>query len=221
MVKRKKPFKAYLPAIIGGLFLLGSIVMIVRFIVNIETEPAKRERKIQTITLTPPPPPPPPPPKMETIPEPEPEPQQIEEQVEPEPEDIPDVADEAPPGDLGLDAEGTAGSDGFGLAARKGGKGLFGGGAGSPFAWYGNIIKNDILDLLSEREELRKQGYTAIVKLWVNPDGSVSRFELARGSNDADIDDLLTSLINKYKKVDEIPPPGMGQPIKLKITSRI
>lgn len=220
MTTRKKRLKAYLPIIIGGLVLLGSIILIVRFIASMETKPVKKEKKIQTITLTQPPPPPPPPPKMEKIPEPEPE--QIEEQVEPEPEEIPDVADEAPPGDLGLDAEGTAGSDSFGLAARKGGRGLLGGGGeGSPFAWYGNIIKNDILDILSDREELRKKGYTAIVKLWVNPDGSVNRFELARGSNDADIDDLLTNLINKYKKVGEIPPPGMEQPVKLKITSRI
>jgi len=147
---------------------------------------------------------------------------QMEEHVQQMEEPIPDVADEAPPGDLGLDAEGTAGSDAFGLAARKGGTGLLGGGGrGSPFAWYGNIIKNGILDILAEREELRKISYSAIVKLWVNPDGSVNRFELARGSNDADIDELLSSLISKYRKVGEIPPPGMEQPVKLKITSRI
>lgn len=220
MTKRKKHFRVYLPAIIGSLILSVSIVLIVRFIMDMESKPVKKERKIQAITLTQPPPPPPPPPKIEKIPEPEPE--QIEEQVEQEPEEIPDVADEAPPGDLGLDAEGTAGSDSFGLAARKGGRGLLGGGGeGSPFAWYGNIIKNDILDILDDREDLRKKGYTAIVKLWINPDGSVNRFELARGSNDSEIDNLLAGLINKYRNVNEIPPPGMEQPIKLKITSRI
>lgn len=145
----------------------------------------------------------------------------MQEQAEPEPEEIPDVADEAPPGDLGLDAEGSAGADGFGLAARKGGKGLLGGGGGNPFAWYGNIIKNDILELLSDKEELRRKGYTAIIKLWVKADGSIERFELARGSNDPAIDDLLANMLGKYKKINEPLPPGMEQPIKLKITSRI
>jgi len=221
MTKRKKHFRVYIPSIIGATILLVSVVFIVRFIMDMEGKPAKKEKKIQPITLTQPPPPPPPPPKVEEPPPPEPE-EQIEEQVEPEPEDTPDVADEPPPGDLGLDAEGTAGSDSFGLAARKGGRGLLGGGGeGSPFAWYGNIVKNDILEILGEREDLRKKGYTAIIKLWVNPDGSVNRFELARGSNDPEIDSLLADLINDYRKVGEIPPPGMEQPIKLKITSRI
>ena len=133
---------------------------------------------------------------------------------------MPDVADEAPPGDLGLDAEGSAGSDAFGLAARKGGRGLFGGG-GNPFAWYGNIIKNDLMDLLAEREDLRRKGYTAILKLWVEPDGKIKRYELAKGSNDPQIDELLAKEIGKYNKIKEPPPAGMEQPIKLKITSRI
>jgi protein TonB len=111
---------------------------------------------------------------MEKIKEPEPE---------PEPEPMPD---EAPARDLGLDADGSAGSDGFGLAARKGGTGLFGG--GNPFAWYGGIIKNDIVNLLSNYEQLRRKGYTAIVKIWLRTDGSIERFELSRGSNDAEID---------------------------------
>ncbi|MDD5276166.1 MAG: TonB C-terminal domain-containing protein [Methylovulum sp.] len=219
MTKHKKHFRAYLPTIIGGLILVGAIVLIVHLISNMEEKPAKKERKIQTVTLTQPPPPPPPPPKIEKPPEPEPE--QLEEQPEPEPEEMPDVADEAPPGDLGLDAEGTTGSDGFGLTGKPGGKGLFGGGGGNPYAWYGNIIKNDILDIISEREDLRRKGYTAIIKLWVDPDGTVKRFELTRGSNDSEIDDLLTRLVGKYKKINEPPPPGMEQPIKLKITSRI
>ena len=131
MTKQQR-FRRYLPSIAGGLILIVLIGFIIHFISNIKDKPEKKERKIQAISLTKPPPPPPPPPKVEKPPEPEPE-EKIE-QPEPEPEDIPDVADEPPPGDLGLDAEGTAGSDGFGLAARKGGRGLFGGG-GNPFSW--------------------------------------------------------------------------------------
>lgn len=217
MADKAKAFRAYLPWIIGVLVLLGAIALIIQLISKMENKPEKKERKIQTVTLAPPPPPPPPP-KIERPPEPEPE-QKLEEQAEPE--KLPDVPDEAPPRDLGLDAEGTAGSDGFGLAARKGGKGLFGGGSGNPFAWYGNLVKNDLVGLLSEKDALRRKGYTAILKLWVEADGSIQRFELAKGSNDKDIDELLQRVIAQYRKISEPPPPGMEQPIKLKITSNL
>lgn len=222
MTKRKKNrLLAHLPMVLGALILLGSIGAIIHLISNMENKPAKKERKVQMISLDKPPPPPPPPPKVEKPPEPELK-EELHEEVEQEPEDLPDVSDEPPPGDLGLDAEGSAGSDGFGLAARKGGKGLLGNGAGGdPYAWYGAIIKNDILDILSEREELRRKGYTAVIKMWIDTDGSIKRFELARGSNDSEIDDLLNQLLSKYRRVNEPLPPGMEQPIRLKITSRI
>lgn len=220
MTQPAKKTRTYLPFVISGLFLFGTIALVIHFIGQLEDKPQKRERKIQTVTLAPlPPPPPPPQQKIEKPPEPE--EQKIEEQAEPEPERLPDVPEEAAPRDLGLDAEGSAGSDGFGLAARKGGKGLFGGGGGNPYAWYGNLIKNDLVSLLSEKDALRRKGYTAIVKFWVKADGSIERFELARGSNDNDIDELLQKTISHYHKINEAPPPGMQQPIKLKITSSV
>lgn len=214
----KKTWRAYLPTIIGVLLAITLGGYVVKVIMDfIDQKPVKAERKIQPITLLKPPPPPPPPPKVEKPPEPEIE--KIEE-LETESEPMPDTPDEAPARDLGLDAEGTAGSDGFGLAARKGGTGLFGGG-GNPYAWYGGIVKNQLVTLLSDRDELRRKGYTAIVKIWLKTDGSVDRIELSRGSNDAEIDDILTRTLNKLTRVAEAPPPGMQQPIKLKITSRI
>lgn len=219
-MSQKKHFRVYIPQIIGGLLAVLAIFFVVKTIVGfINEKPAKNEKKIQPITLLKPPPPPPPPPKVETPPPP-PEVKKID-QPEPEPEPEPETPpDEAPARDLGLDAEGTAGSDGFGLAARKGGTGLFGGG-GNPYAYYGGLVKKDITELLSGHDELRRKGYYAIVKVWLKSDGTVERFELAKGSNDAEIDDILERLLGKFKKVAEPPPPGMQQPIKLKITSRV
>ncbi|MDD1621565.1 MAG: TonB C-terminal domain-containing protein [Methylococcaceae bacterium] len=219
-MSQKKHFRVYVPRIIGGLLAALAIFYVVKVIVGfIDEKPARSEKKIQPITLMKPPPPPPPPPKVETPPPPEVK-QKIEE-PEPEPEPMPETPpDEAPARDLGLDAEGTAGSDGFGLAARKGGNGLFGGG-GNPFGYYGGLVKNDILSLLSSHDELRRKGYTAIVKVWLKPDGAVERVELAKGSNDAEIDEILGRLLDKFKKVAEPPPPGMQQPIKLRISSRV
>jgi len=219
-MSKNKNLRVYLPRIIGGLVLITAVFYLIKVIGRfIDEQPAKIEKKIQPITILKPPPPPPPPPKVE---EPPPEPE-VEEKIEeptPEPEPLPDVPDEQPAGDTGLDAEGTAGSDAFGLVGRKGGRGLLGGG-GNPYAGYARSIKESLLDILSEHDELRRKNYSAVVKIWLNSDGSVSRYELARGSNDAEIDSLLHKLIGKFRKANEAPPAGMEQPIKLKISSRL
>lgn len=213
---KKKHFRVYLPRIVGGVIAAVAVFFIVRTIMDfINQKPSRDERKIQPITILKPPPPPPPPPKVETPPPPE-----VKEKIEePEPEPVPDTPDEAPARDLGLDAEGTAGSDAFGLAARKGGSGLFGG--GDPYAHYGNRVKNEILNLLQGHEELRRKSYSAIVKIWLKSDGSLDRFELSKGSSDEHIDEVLTKILDRYKGSGEPVPPGMQQPIKFKISSRV
>jgi protein TonB len=213
----KKHFRVYIPRIIGGLLAIGAIVFVVKLITGFVEDKPKNEKKIQPITLLKPPPPPPPPPKIETPPPPEIK-QQIDE-PQPDPEPLPDTPDDAPARDLGLDAEGTAGSDAFGLAARKGGTGMFGG--GDPHVHYGNMVKNDIVQLLAGHDELRRKSYSAVVKIWLKSDGSMDRFELSKGSNDAGIDEILTQVLEKYKKAGEPLPPGLPQPIKFKISSRV
>jgi protein TonB len=215
----KKHFRVYIPRIIGGLVAAVAVFFIVKLIWGfINEKPTKNEKKIQPITILKPPPPPPPPPKVEKPPEPEVK-EKIEE-PEPEQEPLPDTPpDEAPARDLGLDAEGTAGSDAFGLAARKGGTGLFGG--GDPFVHYGNRVKNELMQLLSSHDELRRKGFSCVVKIWLKSDGTVDHYELAKGSNDVEIDGILSRLLDKFQRVAEPPPPGLQQPIKLKISSRV
>lgn len=219
-MNRLNQFRTNALKIIGGLVLLAGIAYVVKVIIDLSSEkPVKHEKKIQTIDLVKPPPPPPPPPKVEPPP-PEPEMEKLNE-PEPEPEPIPDVPDQQPAGDTGLDAEGTAGTDAFGLAAKKGGRGLLGGGGGDPNVIYAGSIKESLLDILSEHDELRSKSYSAVIKVWLNTDGTVTKFELSRGSNDAEIDKLLNKLVSKFKKAKDAPPPGLVQPIKLKISSRI
>jgi periplasmic protein TonB len=172
--------------------------------------------------LVKPPPPPPPPPKVEKPPEP-PKEQIDEPQPEPEsePEEpVPDV-EEAPAADLGLDAEGTAGADGFGLVGRKGGRGLFGGGGGSPFARYGNMVEKEIQLTLTENEKLRQKSYSVVIKVVLKPDGDVERIELAKGSNDPKIDELLTLTLNKIKRFSEKPSAEMPRTMKFKISAKM
>ncbi len=216
-MSRKKHFRVYLPRIIATvlitLFIFGVVTAIRGFIAE---KPEKKQKKIQPITLLKPPPPPPPPPKQEPPPEPE-----IEEQIEepePEPENLPDVSDQPPAESLGLDAEGGAGSDGFGLAARKGGRGLL---AGNPNAWYGGIVKQRLLEEMSDRDELRRRAYSVYLSLWLDANGRVIRYTLNRSSGDNRIDDVIRAVLDTLGSIGEAPPVGMKQPVKLKITSRM
>lgn len=224
-MSEKPHFRVFIPRIIAGLVAALAIFYIIKVIIGfIDEKPAKKDKKIQAITLLKPPPPPPPPPKVEKPPEPEVKEKIKEPEPEPEPEPLPDTPpDEAPARDLGIDAQATAGSDGFGLKARKGGNGLFGG--GNPYAGYGSQVAKSLNKILNGYDELRRKGYFAIVKVWLKADGSVERIELAKGSNDPAIDEVLTKALGKIRNQPlgniPAPPPGMPQPIKLKITDRI
>lgn len=176
------------------------------------------EKKIQPIQLLKPPPPPPPPPKVEKPLEP------VEKEKIKEPEPEPEAKPEEPPPnqDIATDQEAAAGDNGFGLRHGEGGDGPPGGGGnGTSFErWYGGLIKNALLDILNDHEQLRRKSYSAYVDVWLKVDGSVERVELSKGSGDEEIDSLILSLLNKFKGVSEAPPPSMKQPVKLKINSR-
>ena len=129
------------------------------------------------------------------------------------------MANEPPLGDtLGLDADGTAGSDGFGLIARKGGRGLL---AGDPKVVYATKLQRLIEDALLNNDMLRKRAYTVIALIWVTGNGAISHAELARTSGYREIDEKLVTLMTDMHAVAGEPPDSMPQPIKLRITSRI
>ena len=168
---------------------------------------------------------PPPPPKPEEKP---PEPEIKKEEVKlPEPETPPEPEnanqDEPPPSEnLGLDADGQAGSDGFGLDANKGGRAIIAGkgGDGNRFAWYDGLVQKTIQDVLDRNKNLDNKNYKVIVKIWLNPDGSVERFDLANSSGNGDIDKTIKIALQEIRQIKEPLPDGLLQPIKLRITSR-
>ncbi len=178
------------------------------------------KKKVQQITLVQPPPPPPPPPKIEKPPEPE---IKREEVDIPEPEameEIPDVADAPPAGDLlGLDAEGGAGSDGFGLIGRKGGRGLLSG-AGDPKVVYAGKLQHEIEEALAQVDELRSFAYSVRVDIWVDPMGQVSKVALVTSTGRKDMDKKLIAVIETVSLVSSMP-DDLPQPIRYRLSSRI
>lgn len=174
--------------------------------------------KVQQISIVQPPPPPPPPPEMEEPPPPEPE-QEVD-VPEPEPEPVAqDESNEPPPGeDLGLDAEGVAGADGFGLRAKKGGRGLIGGGDAN--RWYAGVVQTDLQRMLSEIDELRRGRYTVVVRIWVDEDGRLTKTEVVGTSGNSDRDRAIERALESGARLSQSPPEDMPQPIKLRISSR-
>ena len=159
--------------------LLLIIAAGVYFISSLEN-PAQKKKVVQQVTVVKPPPPPPEPPPEEEIEE-EVE-EQIEEEIPDDPEPLPDQPSDQPPGEnLGLDAEGVAGGDSFGLAARKGGRGLLSGGG------YGAYLKNQLNKAVLNDEELKYLDYVAIVSIRLGADGGFETVdvELEEGSDRA------------------------------------
>ena len=220
----KRKLLRHLPAAVGLLLILlvGTGVWLLK---DRFQKPVLPKKMVRQVTLIPPPPPPPPPPDVNP-PEPEVKQEKIEEpEPEKEPDKAPEEAEEPASDQLGVDAEGGAGSDAFGLAGRKGGRGLLGGTPGSAILWYGGQIKKgleDELHTLLADSEARKSGYSVTLDIWVGPDGRVSRAELASGSGKPEIDQALRTALPKLRLALQKPPPAdMPQPVRVRLTSRI
>src|SRR5262249_47900968 len=141
-----------LPAVVIGVPLLLVAVGIVAFATQFLGQDAKPQKKVVQVQVFRPPPPPP---KIEEPPPPPPPPEEVK-LPDPEPvADAPDVPDM--PGPLGLDADGVAGSDAFGLVGRRGGNDITNG--DGRYRSYANQVKDAVLDYLSSRDDIRKERY--------------------------------------------------------------
>jgi periplasmic protein TonB len=170
---------------------------------------------VQVVQLIRPPPPPP------DLPPPPPPPPDEKVDV-PDPQDKPDPtpSNQPPPGEqLGLDAEGSAGGDEFGLAARKGGRDLLATG-GSAYAWYAGLLKDEIVDLLSGDKRAHTGEYTVVVRVWMRNDGTVDRVRIAQSSGNRERDQAIESALSRITRLQQAPPADMPEPISLRIVSR-
>jgi protein TonB len=204
-----------LPLLLGGVAVttlgVGAFALMRNFLQS--TPPALKQvvQQIQLIRPPPPPPdlpPPPPPPPEEKVSVPDPQ----------KPDPTP--SNEPPPSEqLGLDAEGTAGGDDFGLAARKGGRDLLASG-GSAFAWYAGLVKDQVLDQLNSEKRAHSGEYTVVVRVWVRSDGTVDRVRIAQSSGNRERDQAIEAALSRISRLSQAPPADMPEPISLRIVSR-
>jgi outer membrane biosynthesis protein TonB len=209
-------------AAVALVFMVGAGILLKMLISD---DGQKRQRQIQMVTLVKPPPPP----KIKERP-PEPEVKKVELIIEPEveeemPEETEQQAEsEAPPGDeLGLDADGAAGSDSFGLRAKKGGRALIGGGGGkSQYAWYTNMVVREVEktvnDLVQSNGGCPDSKFKAVVRIVLNERGGVVEHFLLVSSGNRKVDDAISEALDAAK-ISEPPPVGMPRKMKLKIST--
>ncbi len=206
--------------IIGGI-VTAAVLVLGFFAVRefLSSPPPQRQKVVQEIALVRPPPPPPEPE------EPPPPPPEIEEEVDvPEPTEEPDQppSDEPPPSDLlGLDADGGAGSDAFGLVGNRGGRGLIAGGGGSRFRWYAGVLRQALAAHLSEYDAIRSRNYKVTVLIWLTDAGEVRDVALDGSTGEPELDIAIENALANLTDVGGRPPRGLPQPVTLQIVSRL
>lgn len=200
--------------LVGGALIAALLIaLFITFVHSmLAAKTNKKERQVQVVQIIRPPPPPPD--------QPPPPPPEKSEQALPkdEPEPTPDQQP-APSEQLGVDAEGTAGGDAFGLAARRGGSDLVGSG-GAAFAWYTGKLKDEVLARLSDDKGISTRKFSISVRVWIEPDGRIKEIKLTTSTGNADLDKRIELAMNSLKRLGEPPPLEMPQPISLKIVSR-
>ncbi len=182
---------------------------------------AKDHHKImQVIVLRALPPPPPPKP-----PEKPPQPPKVREEVkldQPKPVDEPKADAPPPQGPLGIDAQGTGPGDGFGLAARQGGRDITlagSGGAGLGFMTFANATARFIAQELARDQDLRVANYRVEVRVWLSHGGHLDRYELVRGTGDPDLDRKIRDGLAQMGTLRQSVPDGLPQPLRIRVTS--
>ncbi|MDO9150399.1 MAG: TonB C-terminal domain-containing protein [Methylotenera sp.] len=180
---------------------------------------APMKKQVTTIKLIPDtPPPPPPPPK-------EPPKEQLKEQPKEIKMEQPKPA-EAPPAEQ-LKMEGAAGDGPSPFAAGavnneyKGGEvKTIGSDGGAKFNWYAGVLKNQIQDALDRDKRLKESQYKLIVSVWLKPSGEIEKLEWSGSDAEPDIQQAVKVALDSMPAMREVPPEGMPQPIKLRITAR-
>ena len=215
--------------------LLGGAAYIITMVLSGDA-PRKRD-SVATVTLLKPPPVQ----VKEKPPEPEPvkEMQKKEEMIDPTPglqnESQNNENDNTPAGEnLGVDAEGKAGGDSFGLVGKKGGRSILagdGGGRGgmgrlsllSKFGWYTQIVETEIrkkvMKHLDENGGIPKGKLQAVVQISVNSTGSIVKYKIIGSSGNHKMDEAVNQSIGDIK-ISEPPPDGMPRTMSIRVTSQ-
>jgi periplasmic protein TonB len=177
----------------------------------------KSQRQVEVVQIIRPPPPPPPPPDQPPPPPVKTDEPLPKDEPEPAPDNTPAPADQP----LGIDAEGAAGGDAFGLAARRGGSDLIGGTGSAPFAWYTNRLSDVVREHLAASACAKSVKGSMSIQVLLNSDGQVKQIKLSSTTGNRQWDSCVDSALAPITHLSDPVPPGMPELISLKIVPRI
>jgi protein TonB len=131
---------------------------------------------------------------------------------------------------LGVDEEGGAGGDSFGLAAKKGGRDIIMLGtqkddkpaatARLDFTFYTGVLQQQLQAEFGRRDKIRHGNYQVELKLWIERDGAIRRFQLLGSSGSEEMDREIQLAMADLPRVRQAPPADMPQPVHIRLTSR-
>ncbi len=142
-----------------------------------------------------------------------------------------DSKDNTPAGEnLGVDSEGGAGSDNFGLVGKKGGRSIIAAESGfgklsllTKFAGYTQIvvteIRKKVTKQLDEEGGIPKGKLQAIVRVKVDIDGTVIDYRIIGSSGNNRMDDAVIQALRSLR-ISEPPPESMPRTMDVKIISQ-
>jgi periplasmic protein TonB len=200
-------------AVFGLFLVLGFVWFVHTMVTGKVSKPGRQVQSVLLIRPPPPPPPdqPPPPPPQKTQ-------QELPKDVpEPTPDNTPAPADQP----LGIDADGSAGGDAFGLAARRGGNDLVGGSGSAPFAWYQNRITDAIRERLAGVPCAKSAKGSLSIHLLMDADGRFKQVQLATTTGNRQVDQCLETALTSMPRMSDPLPPGMPEQVNIKIVARI
>jgi protein TonB len=210
---RRKKQRVLVAALgLGVMVLAAGVYALMRSF--LDSAPGTPQKVIQEIHLVRPPPPPP-----DLPPPPPPPPEEKVTQIEPEQKPNTPTNEPPPSEQLGLDADGGAGSDAFGLLGNKGGRDLLASG-GSAYNWYAGLLKTEIIDQLNNEKLARRGDYSVTVRVWMRSDGTVERITMVQGSGNRERDAAIQTALARITRLSQAPPADMPEPVSLRIVSR-
>jgi protein TonB len=213
--------RSWVRTAVFGLMVMAILAAVVLLMMSFLAKPAGKSKGVQHVALLKQPPPPPPKP-----PEKPPEPPKVKDEVKiDQPKDVPKpdepkAADDKPASDkpLGVDADASAGSDGFGLAANRGGRDLLttGGGKG---VYYSGLLQRAFFDALTRNRRILKDEFRVVVRVWFGDDGRVEKADIVNGSGNAQVDEQIQLTLLEMNPLKDVPPASM-RPMQVRLSNR-
>ena len=140
------------------------------------------------------------------------------EEVEPLADDLAAALDDS----LGLDAQGVAGADAFGLKAKRGGRALLEYGDGDPmqrYRRYAGDIEAALKALFQRDAALRARVFTIQLDLWITERGTIDRCRLRRSTGNSSLDEEIVQAVQLAQLQIAEPPTDMPQPLHIRVQS--